>query len=44
MNYVSNYTHKSQVSNYKKVFASVHSISFEMLEIEKSELYIAANM
>lgn len=44
MNYVSNYAHKSQVLNYKKAFVSVHSTSFEMWEIEKSLVYIVANM
>lgn len=40
MNYVSNYTHESQVLNYEKVFVSVHSTSFDMWEIEN----IVANM
>lgn len=44
MNYVSNYAHESHVLNYKKVFVSVHSASFEMWEIEKSLVYFVANM
>lgn len=44
MNYVSNYAHKSQVLIYKKVFVCVHSTLFEMCEIEKSLVYIVANM
>lgn len=44
MNYVSNFAHKSHVLNYKKVFVIVHSASFETWAIEKSLVYIVANM